>query len=352
MKKLAYIIAFFALFGHAQTRYLYLNSEHEDGTQSEIDGSDWFLYFGQWSVISTRLLVFDSAEVILEDIDYDYFYDSIPNAMILDSTVLPDSMPISPLILHAQENEGCPLLGSWGSSCGHFAFGFLVIEKENYSDSLWVAPIGYISDSSKALDFRNDFLESRDFFSVLEREKYFDDMSYYWFDSPSKFYNDSIGNFSVNLRSDDSLFFIYKRDTSFAVCRYDFNYYPTEDVLKAKDLLSESSDVKCTRYTDDGSQCIEKTFLVERYYNYRHNPYIICNQVNEDEIIYSIIKPTPPPSYIDSSYKILTGFIHQNHTRKTYSPAIYRVNGTNSKNNKSSNILYGKERAVRYLRKD
>ena len=65
MKKLAYIIAFFALLGYAQTRYLYLNSEHEDGTQSEIDGSDWFLYFGQWSVISTRLLVFDSAEVIL-----------------------------------------------------------------------------------------------------------------------------------------------------------------------------------------------------------------------------------------------------------------------------------------------
>ena len=111
-----------------------------------------------------------AAEVILEDIDYDYFHDSIPNAMILDSTVLPDSMPISPLILHAQENEGCPL---WGSSCGHFAFGFLVIEKENYSDSLWVAPIGYISDSSKALDFRNDFLESRDFFFFFFERKVF-----------------------------------------------------------------------------------------------------------------------------------------------------------------------------------
>ena len=83
---------------------------------------------------------------------------------------------------------------------------------------------------------------------------------------------------------------------------------------------------------------------------------IADKQVNENELAYRLVEKLTIPFELDTLYqnfdKTPQPILKNKNSIKTYSPAIYRVNGTNSKKNKSSNVLYGKERAVRYLRKE
>lgn len=207
--------------------------------------------------------------------------------------------------------------------------------------------MGYIPDSTKAFDFRNDFLESRQFTDSLKQEKYFH--------ISHAFFNDSMGNMSLNFRkNDDSLFFVYKKDTSYAVCYYDYEYASVKTLTQ----YSYSEGVICEVYNDKKDTCLKEKKFHTNKYEYLSKRYFTCKQVDENELAYKIIKQIILPFELDTIYWTFDynnppqPILKNKNSVKTYSPAIYRINGTNSKNNESSNILYGKERAVRYLRKD
>ena len=106
------------------------------------------------------------------------------------------------------------------------------------------------------------------------------------------------------------------------------------------------------------SECIEGEFVYIEHYGFSPERIFTCKNINVSELSYHIANNYMADS-IDTTYTKIhyneeepQPILKNKNSVKTYSPAIYRVNGTNSKNNKSSNILYGKERAVRYLRED
>ena len=363
MKKLAYIIAFFALLGYAQTRYLHFYDDKYEFFEYCFDiyydifwPAEYFDSYNPLYHIDTRaisIINFDSSGVLFDygDTCSNYKYISDPREhYALAFYDLKDSV-FPPLIVQMLQG-GVGVLASTSSnstssniSSDHI--GILTIEKENYSDSLWIAPMGYIHDSTKAFDFRNDFLESRQFTDSLKQEKYFH--------ISHAFFNDSMGNMSLNFRkNDDSLFFVYKKDTSYAVCYYDYEYASVKTLTQ----YSYSEGVICEVYNDKKDTCLKEKKFHTNKYEYLSKRYFTCKQVNENELAYKIIKQIILPFELDTIYWTFDynnppqPILKNKNSVKTHSPAIYKVNGTNSKKNKSSNILYGKERAVRYLRKE
>ena len=187
MKKLAYIIAFFALLGYAQTRYLHFYDDKYEFFEYCLDiyydifwPAEYFDSYNPLYHIDTRaisIINFDSSGVLFDygDTCSNYKYISDPREhYALAFYDLKDSV-FPPLIVQMLQG-GVGVLASTSSnstssniSSDHI--GILTIEKENYSDSLWIAPMGYIHDSTKAFDFRNDFLESRQFKDSLKQEK-------------------------------------------------------------------------------------------------------------------------------------------------------------------------------------
>jgi len=359
MKKLAFIIVFFSLLGYTQTRYLHLDDVNKGlrfncnyrfywpvqfFAPNVIDESSKFFSINDPYYHIANVINYDSNGVFLDPADnctsYKYMFDTI-SYYALEIGGLDKSNPvIPPLIIQINEEYSRPKPLPY-IQLHHI--GILTIEKENYSDSLWIAPIGYIPDSTKAFDFRNDFLESRQFTDSLKQKKYFH-MSH-------SFYNDSMGNFLLNMRFDDSLFLVYKKDTSYATCYHDFKFIKYE--------IKKTLNKICYKYSMiTPSECIEGEFVYIEHYGFSPERIFTCKNINVSELSYHIANNYMADS-IDTTYTK----IHYNEEEpqlifknkniiKPYSQAIYRVNGTNSKNNKSSNVLYGKERAVRYLRKD
>jgi len=360
MKKLAYIIAFFALLGYAQTRYLHFYDDKYEFFEYCFDiyydifwpaeYLDSFAIYPSFNddTRAISIINIDSSGVLFDygDTCLNYKYISNPRKhSALAFYDLKDSV-FPPLIVQMLEGNGgliYPTGPTTPPKIPKYHFGILTIEKENYSDSLWIAPKGYIPDSTKALDFRNDFLESRQFADSVKQEKYFH--------TSHSFYNDSMGNMSLNFRiKDDSLFFIYKKDTSYAVCYNDYEY------VRYRSQVAVTDGNICEIYDNNDTSCLKGTSYRTDKYEYLSKHVFTCKQVNENELAYRLVEKLTIPFELDTLYqnfdKTPQPILKNKNSIKTYSPAIYRVNGTNSKKNKSSNVLYGKERAVRYLRKE
>lgn len=323
MKKLVCIIFFFISNGIAQEGYVNV----EEWKNSFVE---------EWEISYCYSIKFDSTKQI---------FDSLP-IFFLDMKV-----PIFDITNHEdfeQEVEN----GDWG-----------IFLSQTFDDSLWLSPKDLNPNSLDSINFRKYFLESRDFKNINNEKKYLDTIFQYT-NNPNDFENfglkiSSKEPFSINIRKGNDFYFVYKKDSILAYCGSGYDCGSNFEILKY-------SDTTCIKKSSDGSLCLEAKSKYIGVYTFPTKKNITCAYQFENETslflpnlnantIEKCQTPIFEEGYVSVDPYLLSppqSILKNKNSVKTYSPAIYRVNGTNSKNNKSSNILYGKERAVRYLREE
>lgn len=312
MKKLAYIIAFFALLGYAQNPQIFIETWKpyiiDEEKKSQIiniwylwDYEDYWHIDEYWVVDSIQSINFpiestyNGEDLIIDE----YFYDvqSYESIKVIDfnSTQLLDTSSAM-YVLSTHDNKNC--IGKRDDCFENYGFSFLI--KNNFQDSLWLASKNYKGENG--IDFRNDFMEWRKWHELKNKNDYLDTIYHFNKDSTEN------KNFSLNVRRTDSLFFVYKKDTSFAVC---YNNYECFTYLLGS---IDESDTICTNVSDDQSQCLEGYYTKREQYRHHFNKSLKCYYGNESKVKYFISKIAnktnlcPSESFLTSTIPITEPF--------------------------------------------
>ncbi len=91
----------------------------------------------------------------------------------------------------------------------------------------------------------------------------------------------------------------------------------------------------CEIYDNNDTSCLKGTSYRTDKYEYLSKHVFTCKQVNENELAYRLVEKLTIPFELDTLYqnfdKTPQPILKNKNSVKTYFPAIYRVNGTNSK---------------------